>query len=318
MRRMIAVPFVVLVIASLTSTALARELSGWSPAVNLGSIAGTSAALNTPALEGCPIQSPDGLELFIASNRPGGQGQLDIWVASRASRDAPWGAPENLGEPINGPHNDFCPSPMRGNRFFFVSDRPSECGDEPNRGADIYVSRRHPVRGYGAPENVGCAVNSAAGEASPSYFEDDRGRAWLFFSSNRSGVSDLYVSELGPDGAFGAAVPVDGVNSDFEDARPNVRRDGLELVFDSTRPGGEGGADVWAATRASVDATWSAPVNLGPAVNSPANETRPSLSWDGMTLYFGSNRVGSVPSLDGPPSADIYVSHRQRVTGRNR
>jgi hypothetical protein len=42
---------------------------------------------------------------------------------------------------------------------------------------------------------------------------------------------------------------------------------------------------------------WSPPVNLGTAVNTPAPETRPSLSWDGERLYFG--RAG-----------DIFVSHR--------
>jgi len=47
---------------------------------------------------------------------------------------------------------------------------------------------------------------------------------------------------------------------------------------------------------------WSTPVNLGPAVNSPAGETRPSLSWDGTTLYFGSTRVGG--------QSNIYVTTR--------
>jgi hypothetical protein len=295
--------------------AAAARLSDWSQAVNLADLPGTDPELNTPALEGCPITSRDERELFIASNRPGGLGGLDIWVSRRAHRDAPWGAPENLGAPINGPGNDFCPSPMPGNRFFFVSDRVSECGPTP-RGADIYLSRRHPVRGYGAPVNVGCNVNSAAGEASPAYVEA-RGRAWLFFSSNRSGPSDLYVSEVERDGTYGDPSPITELNSSSEDARPNVRRDGLEIVFDSTRPGGLGGADVWAATRSHVDAPWTTPSNLGPTVNSAANETRPSLSWDGMTLLFGSNRSGSTPSLDGTPSSDIHVAHRTRLRGRD-
>jgi hypothetical protein len=307
-----------LILATLATTAVARQLSDWSPVTNLRDVPGTSPELNTPALEGCPIESPDGLELFIASNRAGGVGGLDIWVARRARGSAPWGTPENLGSSINSPYNDFCPSPMRGNRFFFVSDRPSVCGDEPGRGADIYVSRWHPVRGFGSPQNVGCQVNSGAVEASPYYLEDEAGRAWLYFSSNRpstfgSNVSNLYVSPLGSDGTFGPAELVPNVNTMSDDARPNLRRDGLEMVFDSNRPGGLGGADVYMATRSSVDHAWSPPVNLGPAINSEANDTRPSLSWDARTLYVGSNRFGSTPAgPEGPPSADIYVSHRAR------
>ena len=49
----------------------------------------------------------------------------------------------------------------------------------------------------------------------------------------------------------------------------------------------------------------------GPAVNGveTSSETRPSLSWDGTTLYFGSNRAGS----EG--DADHYVTARKKVTG---
>jgi len=55
---------------------------------------------------------------------------------------------------------------------------------------------------------------------------------------------------------------------------------------------------------------WSAPVNLGRTVNSPGGETRPSLSWDGTTLYFGSTPAG------GEGSADIFVTTRRRINGQ--
>ena len=72
---------------------------------------------------------------------------------------------------------------------------------------------------------------------------------------------------------------------------------------DPGRPGAMGGFDIYAATRDSVDDPWSTPVNLGPAVNSLANETRPSLSWDARQLLFG--------VAPGPKGmADIYVSTR--------
>lgn len=54
----------------------------------------------------------------------------------------------------------------------------------------------------------------------------------------------------------------------------------------------------------SIVAAWSTPVNLGPNVNSAANETRPSLSWDAKTLIFGTTR----PGVEGV--SDIYYSTR--------
>ena len=65
-------------------------------------------------------------------------------------------------------------------------------------------------------------------------------------------------------------------------------------------------ADLYAATRATTSDSWSTPVNLGPNVNSALGaETRPSLSWDGTTLYFGSTRPG------GEGNADHCVTTRE-------
>jgi WD40 repeat protein len=52
---------------------------------------------------------------------------------------------------------------------------------------------------------------------------------------------------------------------------------------------------------------WSAPVSLGPVINSTANEAGPALSKDRLRLYFGSNRSGSLGGTD------IWVSKRSRV-----
>jgi len=60
-----------LAVLSLGTIAFGQRFSDWSEPVNLESIPGTSSELNTPFNDGCPIQAPDGLSLFIASNRPG-------------------------------------------------------------------------------------------------------------------------------------------------------------------------------------------------------------------------------------------------------
>jgi hypothetical protein len=297
-------------VVALAPAAQAMDFSPWAPATNAEQLPGTSSELNTTSLDGCPIQSPDGLSLYLASDRPRFAGDtrtdLDIWVAHRASADAPWGAPENLGEPVNSTADDFCPTPIRGGGLFFVSRRAVEgsCG-----GSDIYFSRSNPRHGWGGPVHFACTSeggpNSPLDEMGPSYFT--AGEPSLYFSSG----PDIYVSEKLASESFGPAEPVGELNSTATDIQPNVRRDGREVVFASNRadPSAFGGQDLWVATRESVDAPWSAPVNLGDAVNTAANETRPSLSWKGTTLYFG-----RAPGPEG--STDIFVTTRSKVSAK--
>lgn len=94
----------------------------------------------------------------------------------------------------------------------FVSNRPGGCG-----GGDIYATRLHHRRGWEPPENLGCTINSAAEEAGPV-----RVSHALYFSSTRTGNSDIYMSPVfGP--CIAAPAPVAELNSPFEDARPHVR-----------------------------------------------------------------------------------------------
>jgi WD40-like Beta Propeller Repeat len=298
-----------LMVVSLATAASAARRSPWGPAVNAESIPGASAELNTPSLDGCPFTSLDERSLYLASDRPGGLGGIDIWVARRAHRGDPWGRPRNLGAPVNSAADDFCPSPTRGRRLFFVSTRAGGCGQ-----ADIYLTRRT-SRGWTPPRNLGCDVNSAAAEAGPVSLNRGRTRL-LYFSSTRPGGfapeppgsppdADLYMSAASSKGRFSVPVLVAGVNTAANDARPHLRADGLELVFDSDRPGTLGGPDIWASARRSLHAPWSRPVNLGAKVNSVAAETRASFADHGRTLYFGSTRPG------GEGASDLYVTTRE-------
>ena len=132
LRRALAAAMIVL--GTTTAVASAQQLA-WTSAQKIDTIAGNNSELNTAALDGCPIQSPDGLSLYIASNRPGGRGGLDIWKATRASANAQWGAPQNLGEPVNSAADDFCPTPVGKRGLFFVSREalPGACGQGGSR-----------------------------------------------------------------------------------------------------------------------------------------------------------------------------------------
>ena len=81
--------------------------------------------------------------------------------------------------------------------------------------------------------------------------------------------------------------------------------DGLQMYLGSEgRPGGLGSWDVWVLSRNSVNDIWGPPENLGAAVNSVKEDAFPSISADGLTLYFDSDRPG------GYGDFDIYMTAR--------
>ena len=61
----------------------------------------------------------------------------------------------------------------------------------------------------------------------------------------------------------------------------------------------------------SKESEWSAPVNLGPGINTLSSEAAPAISQDGLTLYFVSNRPGVPPDAFG--DQDLYVARRESV-----
>ena len=212
---------------------------------------------------------------------------------------------------MNSNANDFCPTPIQGSYLLFVSERPGPetCNAGPGNG-DIYIIRRNAGAGWGAPRHLGCiedgtGPNSANPEFSPSLVTTEQGTV-LYFSSGVPGSQDIYASRMRSDGTFGRPKPIREVNTDKDDRMPNVRADGLEMVFSSTRATDANGTtafgnfDVYVSHRSSTRDRWSAPINLGDTINTAGSETRATISWDGRRLYFG---------RDG----DIYTSKRRHV-----
>lgn len=274
--------------------------SEWSKPVNLG------AAINTTFNEQGPNLSRNGLILYFGSDRPGGSGGFDIWVARRACSDCPWDTPANLGSVINSTANETGPglSPD-GHLLFFTSNRPGGQGL-----SDLYMSRRDDPNddfGWGPPVGLGPGVNTAAAEAGAEYLQNaEDGTGNLYFNrAPPGGTADLYYASLTPDGdTRGPAVLIPELSDPIAtDQGATLRSDGREIFFFSNRAGGLGGVDLWTSTRQSIHDPWDAPVNLSP-LNSPAAEQQPSLSNDGRTLVFASSRTG------GFGGTDIWASTR--------
>jgi beta-lactamase regulating signal transducer with metallopeptidase domain/Tol biopolymer transport system component len=157
---------------------------------------------------------------------------------------------------------------------------------------------------FGIPTNLGPTVNSSANDAVPSISADG---LELYFGSDRFGEPynlDIWVSrrttvssDWGQPENIGP--PVNGPQSDHW---PRLSADGLELYFYSVdRPGGYGIGDIWLTTRATAEAPWGEPVNLGPSINSSEDDGAAFISTDGLELYFTSRRSGNY---------NLYVSKR--------
>ncbi|HEY8510242.1 MAG TPA: hypothetical protein VIL32_17940, partial [Steroidobacteraceae bacterium] len=126
------------------------EMHGWPFAPNWGEaklVGPGDEGVSKPGVsDGCPIESADGLSLFIASNR---DDPNDIWASDRASIKDPWPEPRKLEPPVNSAAGDFCPTPVRGRSLLFVSTRPGACPNEQASGATS-ISRGKVLRAGGA------------------------------------------------------------------------------------------------------------------------------------------------------------------------
>ncbi|MBN2128877.1 MAG: PD40 domain-containing protein [Sedimentisphaerales bacterium] len=233
-----------------------------------------------------------------------------------ASADFVMGQPELLGAPFNSPADDWSMSVSAdGLQTFFSSARPGGYGSD-----DLWMVTRDAVdEPWGEPVNLGPSVNTSASEGYPSISADG---LTLFFSEmfastiarplrpGGMGGQDLWMvtrpsaeSEWGTPTNLGSVV-----NSTADERSPCISSDGLSLYLASNRPGGSGTLDLWVSTRPDTDSPWTAPVNLGPAINSGDDDADPSLSADGLTLFFASwGRPG------GSGSHDLYVATRNSV-----
>ncbi len=229
---------------------------------------------------------------------------LVIGGGGNANADFIFGTPTNLGPTVNSSANDGGPSiSADGLSLFFQSRRADGFG-----GRDLWVATRGSVSDpWGTPVNLGPTINTPVGEYGVSISSDGLS---LYFDTRQSGASgaidDLWVAtrattdddwrnpvNLGPT-----------VNSSADDRNPDISADDLALYFNSNRPGGVGGYDLWVTTRETIHDPWGTPVNLGPTVNSSANDGTPGISADGRTLFFTSWRPG------GYGGRDIWVTRR--------
>ncbi|HHS50185.1 MAG TPA: hypothetical protein ENN07_03630 [candidate division Zixibacteria bacterium] len=151
-----------------------------------------------------------------------------------------------------------------------------------------------------APTNL-TMVNSIYSDFAP-YVSADGQR--LYFSSNRrNGIEDFYVSEF-QSNRWQTPTPLGApINTDANEGSMAVSVDGNTIIFTACgRKDAYGTCDLYISER--VAEGWSEPRNLGRNVNSRGWDGHPSLSADGKTLFFSSDRFG------GFGGRDIWLSRK--------
>jgi hypothetical protein len=324
----------------LGGTVGAQEFGPWSPPVSLGPTVDSACDDQHPTL------SKDGLSLIFSSTRPQNPSQtscdvgLHLWVSRRDGLDGPWPQPRPLtmlNSPDNSPFLEYSPYLTTDGHWLFFHSTRSEGSCNAGGRVELMAAHRQDKRddfAWEPPFNLGCTLNtSGADNAGPAFWEDDTtGTLYLYFTRNNTPANpngyDIYVTTCTADldscnrqqlwlpGAYVAELNKEG----FRNTRTAIRRrDGLEMLLTSNRPGTVGSLDLWVATRASAQDPWSLPIDLNndnvdkggdPVLNTAANDGAPALSWDGHTMIFYSNRPG------GFGGNDLYVSTRQKVPGR--
>lgn len=236
--------------------------------------------------------TPNGKTAYFASSARFFPFTRQATIYESHLEDGAWSTPQVAS--FSGTYSDIDPFlAPDGQRLYFSSIRP--VNGVPRGDIDLWMVERT-TSGWGEPVHLGDAVNSpTADELYPSVSGDGT----LYFASGpffpQAGKHfDIYAAERDGEGfsprvALGAGVNTQPSPSDvwLQDAwefNPEISVDGKTLVFTSLRPGGYGLGDLYVSHRHQGE--WSPAQNLGPSVNTAADEYHPTLSRNRNTLYF--------------------------------
>jgi hypothetical protein len=241
------------------------------------------AALSSDAVDDDPSLTADLRELYFDSNRPGGPGNGDVWVARRESVDAPWGPPELVAE-LSSAWRETTPevSPD-GLTLWLASDRPGGYGDY-----DIWVATRASrTDPWSAPEHVP-ELSSERDERAPTPLAGGLDMVLMVHPGTFFGDFQLHASSRsGPSEPWSAPERIDALASRDDDLCPHPV--GATHLFFASERGGD--LDLYVSVRAGPDARWEAPVRL-PSLSSPAADNDPWVSPDRRCIWFASAREG--------------------------
>lgn len=268
-------------------------------------IINAGADINTKYDEKNPCITADGSILVFTSRRPEttqsevdfeGDGKYfeDVYLASRDTATGLYSNAKPVPGSVNTKAHDACTSISPDGKQIFLYK--NDVNDKLSRGGDVFVSKINNGK-WKTPEQFGKPVASSYWEGGACISPDGKR---LFFTSERNGGlggSDIWMVEKINKKEWGKPVnlgaPVNTVN---DEGGMFLAPDGKTLFFCSNGPNSMGSYDIFKTVYEK--GKWSEPVNLGFPINSSAKEGQLTISANGKTAYFSSERAGGIGESD--------------------
>lgn len=208
---------------------------------------------------------------------------------------------ENMGDSINTKASEYFPCFTQGDSTLYFMRRM-------NIQREDFFSSKNTAKGFSKAVLLSDSINGANKKGSMSFSTDLQ---TLYFAAEYPitgyGRYDIYKSNK-VDNRWSAPKNLgSNINTDFWDSAPSITSDGNTLYFSSNRPGGFGGIDLYVCYK-NEKGYWEEAVNMGPEINTTADEQTPFIHKDGKTLYFSSS---GWPGFGG---SDFFVS-RLKING---
>ena len=206
---------------------------------------------------------------------------------------------KSLGKLVNSYYQDYIPLVSADESTLIFTSRRSNStgGNVASDGSfyeDIFMATRNGDGNWSKPEAI-TGLNSKLHDAGIGLSYDGK-QLFIYKDDNRG---DIYVSNRKSKGWSNPEALKGDVNSEYWEGSASISKDGRYLYFASNRPGGFGGIDIYRSEKQS-NGIWGEAVNLGPKVNTMADEDAPQIHTDDITLFFSST------GHDGMGGYDIF------------
>ena len=210
----------------------------------------------------------------------------------------------NLGENINSKYTEHSPIfDLDNNLILFTSRRKlnnrSKVLKDKQYDENVFFSKYNPLNNTWTKAQPVKSLDTIYNEATCSFNPDNN----IVILYKDDGGGNLYWTKL-VNGRWTKIHkfprPINTANSENHGT---ITSNGRIIYFSSDRPDGFGGMDIW-MSKLLDDGTWTKPINLGPNINTAADEDAPYITPDGRYLYFASTGHNSIGGYD------IFVSEK--------
>lgn len=182
--------------------------------------------VNSKYLENSASISADKKMLFFTSNRPGGFGGEDIYVAFKDD-NGNWGGVQNLGESINTEYDDDAPFIHPDGRTLFFSSK----GHSSMGGFDVFKSELTEDSVWGQPVNVGYPINSPENDIFFVWSADGKRAYFSTHHEDSYGGEDIYKLEINDHSH--EKVPLILIKGDVKSLNSHLPLGAVITVFDN-------------------------------------------------------------------------------------